>query len=282
VGTVKSVGLSAPSSDFTVSGSPVTSSGTLGLNWNVAPTSASTANAIVKRDGTGSFSAGAITASLGLTGLSAGSAAVIGNNSSSGYGVFGSSTAGTAVWGQSSGTSGTSNGIEGVTSSATASGVAGVNSGSGIGVYGSSSSGGGVGVWGQGPGQAFYADGNVAQNRTNGGWVKAMVYASGFGSGAIAGCFNSTLSGAAATTPPCGFSIFKFNTGDYVIDLGFEVDDRFFSLTPSWYVFPGKVCTFTNGGSCPSLGSIGPNQAEITFDSYLVNPIDNKFYLIVY
>ena len=33
-GTVKSVGLSAPTRDFSVSGSPVTSSGTLTLNWN--------------------------------------------------------------------------------------------------------------------------------------------------------------------------------------------------------------------------------------------------------
>ena len=62
VGTVTSVGLSAPSSDFTVSGSPVTTSGTLGLSWTVAPTSAATANAIVKRDANGSFSAGPISA----------------------------------------------------------------------------------------------------------------------------------------------------------------------------------------------------------------------------
>jgi hypothetical protein len=68
-GTVTSVGLSAPASDFTVSGSPVTHSGTLGLTWTVAPTSTDTANAIVKRDGSGNFSAGAITAgSLGVTG----------------------------------------------------------------------------------------------------------------------------------------------------------------------------------------------------------------------
>jgi hypothetical protein len=67
VGTVKSVGLRAPSSDFTVSGSPVTTSGTLGLNWKVAPTNADTANAIVKRDANGSFTAGAITANSTLS-----------------------------------------------------------------------------------------------------------------------------------------------------------------------------------------------------------------------
>jgi len=56
-GSGTSVGLSAPASDFTVSGSPVTGSGTLHFGWNVAPASANTANAIVKRDGSGNFSA---------------------------------------------------------------------------------------------------------------------------------------------------------------------------------------------------------------------------------
>ena len=46
--TVSSVGLTALSSDFTVSGSPITASGTLGLNWTVAPTSDPTPNAIVR------------------------------------------------------------------------------------------------------------------------------------------------------------------------------------------------------------------------------------------
>ncbi|MGB7584139.1 MAG: hypothetical protein WBM11_04770, partial [Terriglobales bacterium] len=59
-GTVTSVALSAPISDFTVSGSPVTTSGTLGLKWNVAPTNASTPNAIVKRDANGDFQANSI------------------------------------------------------------------------------------------------------------------------------------------------------------------------------------------------------------------------------
>jgi len=61
-GTVKSVGLTAPASDFTVSGSPVTGTGTLNFGWTVTPTGADTANAIVKRDGSGGFSAGAISA----------------------------------------------------------------------------------------------------------------------------------------------------------------------------------------------------------------------------
>jgi hypothetical protein len=133
VGTVKSVGLSAPSSDFTVSGSPVTTSGTLELNWKVPPTSSNTANAIVKRDANGAFTAGGIT------------------STSSGVGVVG----------QSSGTNAVADGVDGVTGSATASGVAGINNSGtfegvgvygagGIGVYGTSTYGfGGFGAWGQ-------------------------------------------------------------------------------------------------------------------------------------
>jgi len=60
-GSVSSVALSAPAADFTVAGSPVTTTGTLSMNWKVAPTSASKANAIVKRDASGGFSAGALT-----------------------------------------------------------------------------------------------------------------------------------------------------------------------------------------------------------------------------
>ena len=59
-GSVTSVGLTAPSTDFMVTGSPITTAGTLGLSWLVAPDPSDTANAIVKRDNTGSFSAGTI------------------------------------------------------------------------------------------------------------------------------------------------------------------------------------------------------------------------------
>src|SRR5450432_1174908 len=68
-GTVTSIGVSAPASDFTISNSPVTTNGILALNWNVAPTSGATANAIVKRDASGGFSAGAISATqIGVSG----------------------------------------------------------------------------------------------------------------------------------------------------------------------------------------------------------------------
>jgi hypothetical protein len=308
-GTVSSVGLSAPSSDFTVTGSPVTKSGTLNLNWNVAPTSLNTANAIVKRDSLGGFNAGAISASLGVTGQSAGFAAVTGINNSGGFGVYGAST-GTAIWGQSSGTSGTSNGIEGATSSATASGVAGVNNGGGIGVYGSSSSGigvhgdtssatgygvaginnatGGIGVLGSAPnGDGFYTVNNVYQDRSAGGWVKAMAF---FTQNGVATCFNSTLIGAPATVKPCGFSFTKAGVGDYILDFGFQVDDRFFSIAGTAWPYTGSapflgVCTDFIGVTCNN--ALTPNQVEIT-SMYLEGAtgtsffIDTKLYLVVY
>lgn len=65
-GTVTSVGLSAPSTDFIVTGSPVKTSGTLGLGWLVAPDWNNTPGAIVKRDSAGSFSAGTINAGSGF------------------------------------------------------------------------------------------------------------------------------------------------------------------------------------------------------------------------
>ena len=283
-GTVTSVGLSAPSSDFTVSGSPVTKSGTLNLKWSTAPTNADTANAIVKRDSLGGFSAGAITGTLGVTGLSASSAALTGTNTFSGYGVYGTSNSGTAIWGQSFGTGTTSTGVEGVTNSATAYGVAGSNGGNGVGVFGTSVSGhgvygstggagsygvvgvnsatGGSGVFGTAPnGDGFYTDSNVQQARTMGGWVKAMVYVNAMTPPySIVRCFNSTLAGLAATTPPCGINFTENQFGDWLLDFGFEVDDRFVSATLSQVAINGDNASCISG--YPG-GLSNPNGVEV-------------------
>jgi len=151
-GSVTSVGLSAPTSDFTVSGSPVTTSGTLGLAWKVAPTNANTANAIVKRDGSGGFVAGQITAFS-----SASNGAIIGTNfgisalgpgvagiSNSGFGVSGTSSDGYGVYGNGTNVVG----VYGV--SANGDGVQGYTSGPGYGVSGTNASINGTGVFGYG------------------------------------------------------------------------------------------------------------------------------------
>jgi trimeric autotransporter adhesin len=235
-GTVTSVALSAPASDFTVSGTPVKGTGTLGLAWTVAPTSNATANAIVKRDGTGSFNAGAISASLGVSGY----ASAIG------------------VYGQSNGAVAGDNGVQGVTDAGPASGVAGFNYGSngGIGVYGNGGNGsaatgvfgtGNTGVYGTGTAYGFATDSNVQQARTAGGWVKAMAYVQGATAPySITRCFNSTLAGAAATTPPCGFNFVEDMPGYFFLDFGFRIDDRFMLATPDGTEQP---CTMETGAS---------------------------------
>jgi hypothetical protein len=174
-GTVTSVGLSAPSSDFTVSGSPITSSGTLSFKWTAAPTSSDTANTIVKRDGSGNFAANTITAgSMGggsvntttgnITTLTAGTvsatsatiASSLFMNSAAGVPLFVSSSAGnaTVIEGAASATTGGAWGVEGVTSSSSNNaygvyGQAGASTGNPKGVYGQASSLNGVGVFGQ-------------------------------------------------------------------------------------------------------------------------------------
>jgi hypothetical protein len=159
-GTVTSVGLSAPSSDFNVGGSPITKSGTLGLSWKVAPTSVNTANAIVKRDATGSFNAAQIVGST-----AASTAAVNGinsNDSAFAPGVEGDSLSGLGVYGFSPDNIGVfGNGAYIGVNGATLDGY-GVwgDSGTFWGVYGHSSSGQGiVGESGANTGTGFGPDG---------------------------------------------------------------------------------------------------------------------------
>jgi hypothetical protein len=299
-GKITSVGLSAPSSDFKVTGSPVTGAGTLGLNWTVAPTHADAANTIVKRDATGSFVAGAITANLGMAGITSvaagngvagihngGGIAVLGESlQGSGVGVYGGgvttgvegvTTAGNGiygqgdvgVWGQSTGTNGGSDGVHGVTSSGGASGVAGVNNAGGIGVYGT----GGTGVFGTGTNDGFLTDSNVQQARAAGGWVKAMVDVAGPGGApySIVLCFNSSLTGAAATTPPCGISLTERSVGVIDLTFNFEVDDRFYSTQ-----------ILDEDASALAVFRIVPNGLEThTFDS-AGNLTGGEYQLIVY
>jgi len=130
-GTVASVGLSAPSSDFTVAGSPVTSAGTLALNWLVAPTSLNSPSAIVKRDNNGNFNAGFITGVLGVQGEASCAGCVA---------VQGISLSGIAIIGRGT------TGVEGY-ASVTGSGAAGVYGDLGS-VSHTGSGHGSAGVWG--------------------------------------------------------------------------------------------------------------------------------------
>jgi len=199
-GGVSSVGLSAPSSDFTVSGSPVTTSGTLALNWTVAPDNADVANAIVKRDSGGSFQAGTIIA----FGSSGGSAALIGSDSSSdGVGALqGMSGNGIGVYGFSGSTSNSSNNY-GVYGTGPIGGGFAASTSDGTGVFGSSSAGVGVlaygatGVFSVGTDTGVYGDAYLGvegfTDSTSGGWG---VYGESQGKGVGGGFYNTSTGDA--------------------------------------------------------------------------------------
>ena len=149
-GSVSSVGLSAPASDFTMSGSPVTNNGTLTLNWIQAPTSLNTANTIMKRDASGNASANVISAAVvnatnsTLNGTLTVGAGASFTNAGGPAVVASTSSANAAITGTSTGTNAVSDGVDGISNSGTASGVAGINNTFGVGVYGT----GGTGVYG--------------------------------------------------------------------------------------------------------------------------------------
>jgi len=156
----------------------------------------------------------------GILGVGAGTSAGVVGNSANSDGVRGLSTTGNGV----SGSSGGANGVQGVSSVSGASGVYGQNSNaSGYGVYGRNTAGGyGVGT-----------DGPAFQTRAQGGWIKALAYIGWNGSNyAILRCFNSQLAASASNVPPCGFVLSNPSSGNYTIDFGFEVNDRFVMATP--------------------------------------------------
>jgi hypothetical protein len=127
---------------------------------------------------------------------------------------------GIAVYGETSGSGGGADGIHGVAH------------GTGSGVTGVSDNTNGVGVWADGPGYALYANGNTGQGRTYSGMVKAMVRVNALNPPySIVGCFNSALSGPAATTPPCGINFVEDYLGGWEFDFRYPVSDRFLSVT---------------------------------------------------
>jgi trimeric autotransporter adhesin len=199
-GAVTSVGLTAPSSDFAVVGSPITSSGTLDLQWLLPPTSSSVANAIVKRDPSGRFSANGIivtTGSVEVTGAGeglgalstdnrpftpavSGRATATGDGSTHGMNGFSSTNQGAGVFGHSDGTAGA--------------GVLGVNDVSGFGVFGQASGPSGQGVVGESLG--------------------TQIAANNFGPDGVDGISHSTLgAGVGAVNTTGGDGLFAQSSG---------------------------------------------------------------------
>jgi len=215
---------------------------------------------------------GVSTTSIGVGGISISSIAVSGT-STSGTGVYGESSAvNTAaqagVYGKGLGSGGV--GVTGEANVANAVGVLGVtSSASGFALYARNTS----------SGFGLYSENNVAQNRDKSGFVKAMVFVNQ--DGTIARCYNGITG---ASTGNCGFSITKSNflAGDYVIDFGFKVDDRFLSVTPRGSLGANVGATFFLGAN----GGVTVNQAVV--DTFLTDVdyssahADANFMIIIY
>ena len=122
--------------------------------------------------------------------------------------------------------------------------------------------------------------GNATQARDAGGMAKAMVFVSP--TTGVLRCFNSALSGSAATTPPCGFTLTKEGSGFTLIDFGFQIDDRFVSAMTTFsgdYIMI-NVCTDNAGGTCDPMT---PTQLEVgTYDPYLQVNVATRYWLIIY
>ncbi|TMJ97529.1 MAG: hypothetical protein E6G67_02615 [Actinobacteria bacterium] len=128
-----------------------------------------------------------------------------------------------AVHGQSA----NGNGVEGISQKNIASGVYGENDSSGYGVAGRATNGIAV-VGDSSNGWAFQSLGDATQSRTGGGFVKAMALIDPFQSNPIISCFNSQVPRGSTN---CGMSYSRTSGCNYVIGFGFNVDDRFVSVT---------------------------------------------------
>jgi trimeric autotransporter adhesin len=207
-GVTTSVGLSAPSSDFTVAGSPVKGTGTLVLDWTVAPTSNDVTNSIVKRDGSGDIEVNYVYADAGVyaNSIAVDISAVTGNafgENADGVAGIETGTGGSGLYGAASGTGSygvyglvTSAGVDGVhgESSSESSGVSGssLNTTMGYGVYGEAESASGVGVYGidtQSGGTGVYGGstgGPGVYATSSGGWA-VDAYGTSGATGVLAG-----------------------------------------------------------------------------------------------
>jgi hypothetical protein len=226
--------------------------------------SAKVTDSIISQSGTTVQVAGSVSATGGISTLGAlfasgnvnsdANVTAIGTVSASSVGAS-SVTTDAASGGVFSTMYGAANGVAAVEGSATATGASGFTFGvigqsasdNGRGVFGSAPGAAGVGVIGEttgatgigvagktlnGEGWAFAATGDASQDRAGGGWIKAAVVVNGTTAPyKIIHCFNSTLPGSMSHTPPCGFNLIEENFGVYWIDFGFEVDDRFWSVS---------------------------------------------------
>jgi hypothetical protein len=119
-------------------------------------------------------------------------------------------------------------GVFGIANGTQGTGV--VAQGSSTGASAEATATGGIGLRAKAPalGFAIKAEGNVTQDRTAGGFVKAMAYVNANGTmGAGPRCFSALVTGV-----NCGISITRSAAGRYQVDFNFQVSDRFILIQP--------------------------------------------------
>lgn len=115
--------------------------------------------------------------------------------------------------------------------------------------------------------------GNASQSLNKGGWIKAMVFV--LANGTIARCYNG-LTGA--STGNCGFNVSANNNGYYMVNFGFQVSDRFASVTTSTSSLNDFIC-----GRISRFGVTDNNRIDVfTFHTDSGGFVVSDFYLIVY
>jgi hypothetical protein len=159
------------------------------------------------------------------------------------------------------------NAVEGISGKNTASGVYGQNNSTGFGVAGRANSGTGV-LGDSSGGWAFSASGNATQTRTGNGFVKAMAFVNPFLSDPIQQCFNSQRPAGQATSGNCGISYGSSTAGDYFLNFGFQVDDRFVSATPS--NIGDSVVSATTSASTAHIKVFNPKTSAFDNDTFYI------------
>ena len=112
---------------------------------------------------------------------------------------------------------------------------------------------GNVGIGTTTPRATLDVAGKAVQDRDKGGMVKAMLYVDGtLVSPTIVRCYNGVTG---ASTGNCGFTVILLSNGSYEIGFGFQVSDRFVSITASLGKPPLVGLSFLNMGSNFSFNS---------------------------
>jgi hypothetical protein len=141
---------------------------------------------------------------------------------------------------------------------------------------------GNVGIGTFDPQAKLHLAGNAVQERDKGGMIKAMLNIAA--DGTIIRCYNGITG---SSTGNCGFTVSAGSSGTYVVNLGFQVNDRFLSVVARGINPPIGTglppTTMSADYRFSSLPNANPN--EVFIDIFRADngaTANNPFMLIVY